>query len=95
MNGLMEMVRPAGEAKAQVAISWRMKGSCRGSDPLVFYPSDEEEALAEQAKAICAGCAVLKQCREFALSTREKHGVWGGLTERDRRRVLRQRRKSA
>ncbi|HEV7534577.1 MAG TPA: WhiB family transcriptional regulator, partial [Acidimicrobiia bacterium] len=51
--------------------------------------------LAEKAKTICSMCAVRKPCLEFALTTREKHGVWGGLTERERRRLLRQSRKSA
>ena len=75
---------------------WRSAGLCRGSDPLVFYPpSDEDDSLADEAKMICGMCAVRRPCLEFALTTREKHGVWGGLTERERRRVLRQRRRSA
>jgi WhiB family redox-sensing transcriptional regulator len=61
----------------------------------VFYPPSEDDGLAEEAKTICSLCAVRRPCLEFALTTREKHGVWGGLTERERRRVLRQRRKSA
>lgn len=95
MNGLVNLVRPNAEKNLATPISWRMKGSCKGSDAWVFYPPPEDDSLAEEAKAICLGCAVLKQCREFALATREKHGVWGGLTERERRRMLRQRRKSA
>jgi len=75
---------------------WRSAGLCRGSDPLIFYPpSEDDDSLAEEAKTICGMCAVRKPCLEFALTTREKHGVWGGLTERERRRVLRQRRRSA
>jgi WhiB family redox-sensing transcriptional regulator len=80
--------------------SWRQLGRCRGVDPEIFYPPDEgDEAqgieAAETAKAICAVCPVREACLEHALGTREKHGIWGGLTERERRRVLRQRRKSA
>lgn len=74
---------------------WRAKGSCRGSDPGIFYPPPEDDAEAAEAKVICGTCPVRQPCLEFALTTREKHGVWGGLTERERRRVLRQRRKSA
>ena len=74
---------------------WRMVGLCKGSDTLVFYPPSDDDSLAEEAKTICAMCTVRKPCLEFALTTREKHGVWGGLTERERRRVLRQRRRSA
>jgi WhiB family redox-sensing transcriptional regulator len=73
----------------------RATGLCKGSDPLVFYPPSEDDSLAEQAKTICGMCAVRQTCLEFALTNREKHGVWGGLTERERRRVLRQRRRSA
>lgn len=59
----------------------------------VFYPSTDE--LAEEAKVVCAECPVRQPCLEHALSGRERDGVWGGLTERERRRILRQRRKSA
>ena len=74
--------------------SWRQQGRCRGVDPEVFYPvSDEDEAL--EAKAICEDCPVRVACLEYALAAREKHGVWGGHTERERRRLLRQRRRTA
>lgn len=76
--------------------SWHQLARCRGVDPEVFYPvSDDGDAVAEEAKSICALCPVREPCLEFALSTREKDGVWGGLTERERRRVLRRRRKTA
>ena len=72
---------------------WRKQGACQGLDPAVFYPSTEEEA--EDAKAVCAQCQVQAKCLEYALSRREKDGVWGGATERERRRVLRRRRRTA
>jgi WhiB family transcriptional regulator, redox-sensing transcriptional regulator len=75
--------------------SWREFARCRGVDPEVFYPVSDDEEAADEAKAICALCPVREPCLEFALSTREKNGVWGGLTERERRRVLRRRRKTA
>jgi WhiB family redox-sensing transcriptional regulator len=59
----------------------------------VFYPSSEEEA--DAAKSICAKCPVQQPCLEYALANRERDGVWGGATERERRRMVRQRRKSA
>ena len=75
-------------------VSWRQFARCRGVNPSIFYPvSEEDEAL--EAKAVCAECPVREPCLEYALGAREKHGVWGGLTERERRRLLRQRRKSA
>jgi WhiB family redox-sensing transcriptional regulator len=73
--------------------SWRKRAACRGIDPEVFYPVDDEEA--EEAKAVCEGCPVRMACLEHALAHREREGVWGGSTERERRRILRQRRKSA
>jgi WhiB family redox-sensing transcriptional regulator len=70
-----------------------MLGACRGLDPSVFYPEDDAEA--EVAKEVCRDCGVRTACLEFALARREKVGVWGGATERERRRILRQRRRSA
>ena len=74
-------------------LSWRQSAACRGVDPEIFYPASEEEAVV--AKGFCAACPVRQACLEFALASRERDGVWGGATEKDRRRMLRQRRKSA
>ncbi|MGH8993328.1 MAG: WhiB family transcriptional regulator [Acidimicrobiia bacterium] len=95
MQSVLERIWPLEGVKLPTALAWRAKGSCRGSDPRIFYPPSDDDGVAESAKKICAECPVRKPCLEFALSTREKHGVWGGLTERERRRVLRQRRRSA
>jgi len=76
-----------------VSASWRQAAACQGVDPEVFYPFSDEEAGA--AKAVCERCAVRQPCLEFALTSRERDGVWGGATERERRRMLRQRRRSA
>lgn len=73
--------------------SWRQHAACRGLDPEVFYPVTDEEA--EVAKSVCRGCPVRQPCLEHALSSREKDGVWGGATERERRRIIRQRRRTA
>lgn len=73
-------------------MKWWDVGACRGLDASVFYPEDEAEA--ESAKSVCATCSVQTICLEHALASREKAGVWGGATERDRRRIVRQRRKS-
>ena len=72
---------------------WRQRAACRGVEPDIFYPVSDEEA--EDAKAICGQCPVRHLCREWALTTREKEGVWGGATERERRRIIRRRRRSA
>lgn len=73
--------------------AWRQRAACRGVDPDIFYPVSDEEA--EDAKAICATCPVRQLCLDWALANREKEGVWGGATERERRRILRRRRHSA
>jgi WhiB family redox-sensing transcriptional regulator len=78
---------------SQAVDEWRDGAACRGLDAAIFYPVTEEEA--ERARAVCAACEVQDKCLEYALSGREKDGVWGGATERDRRRIVRQRRRQA
>ena len=75
--------------------SWRPAAACRGLDPQTFYPLEDDLAGESAAKAVCAECSVREACLEFALGRREKDGVWGGATERERRRIIRQRRRSA
>ncbi len=67
-------------------------GSCRGVDPDIFFP-DRGESLSP-AKAICAECIVRDECLEYALDNRERFGVWGGTSERERRRLRRSRREA-
>lgn len=74
--------------------SWREQGRCKGVEPSQFYPEDDEDP-GEAAKAVCAPCPVREVCLEHALAVREKLGVWGGYTAKERRRMIRQRRKSA
>jgi WhiB family redox-sensing transcriptional regulator len=74
-------------------LSWRQKAACRGLDPEVFYPVSEEDAA--PAKTVCGGCSVRTPCLEYPLNNREHDGIWGGATEKERRRIIRQRRKSA
>jgi WhiB family redox-sensing transcriptional regulator len=75
--------------------AWHAQAACRGLDAAVFYPADDDAEAIEVAKAVCAQCPVTGACLEYALEVREKNGVWGGFTERDRRRIIRQRRRSA
>ena len=81
------------EVIAPMDLSWRRYAACRGADPDIFYPTSEEEV--EEAKAVCRQCPVLGPCLEYALANRERDGIWGGATEKERRRMIRQRRKSA
>lgn len=74
-------------------LTWRDHAACRGLDPEIFYPVSDEEA--DQAKIVCSACAVRQACLEHALGSRERDGVWGGATEKERRRIIRQRRRTA
>jgi WhiB family redox-sensing transcriptional regulator len=75
--------------------SWRQQAACRGLDPAIFYPASDDDEESEAAQSVCAQCTVREACLEFALAVREKQGVWGGCTERDRRRIVRQRRRAS
>ncbi|MFE4466961.1 WhiB family transcriptional regulator [Oerskovia sp. NPDC056781] len=72
---------------------WQYQGSCRDQDDtLFFHPEGERGSTrrrrAEAAKAICASCPVMMQCREQSLKVREPYGVWGGLSEDERAAIL-------
>jgi WhiB family redox-sensing transcriptional regulator len=67
---------------------WWELAACQRADPELFFPVSEigpAQRQLEQAKAVCAGCDVRQLCLDYALATRQAHGVWGGLTEAERR----------
>ena len=70
--------------------AWHQHGACRGADPNLFFPARGESV--KEAKAVCARCPVRAECLEYALTNQEKFGIWGGLSERERRQLRRQRR---
>ncbi len=72
---------------------WMLDALCRGRSPADFFPSDG--AGVEAARRLCEGCPVREPCLEYALEHRIDHGVWGGASERERRRILRSRRLAA
>lgn len=69
-------------------INWQELANCIGVSPDVFFPQDGSLGAAQR---ICAACVVREPCLEYALSIREDHGVWGGTSERQRRRILKAR----
>jgi WhiB family redox-sensing transcriptional regulator len=69
---------------------WMACGNCAHEDPATFFPSDGVGV--EIARRICATCPVKEPCLEHALDSRIDHGVWGGCSERERRRILKRRR---
>src|ERR1700737_257532 len=70
--------------------SWMADSKCRELPPQTFFPSDGVGV--EIARRICADCPVKGPCLEYALYNRIEHGVWGGASERERRRIARRRR---
>ena len=68
-------------------LDWRADALCAQTDPEVFFP--EKGGSPALAKRVCRVCPVRLPCLAFALAVGERHGVWGGLSERERRRVRR------
>jgi WhiB family redox-sensing transcriptional regulator len=69
---------------------WMLHAACRGTTPSEFFPSDGVGV--DVARRVCERCPVRAECLEYALAYRIEHGVWGGASERERRRILRRRR---
>jgi WhiB family redox-sensing transcriptional regulator len=72
---------------------WMAEGNCKDHHPAMFFPSDGVGV--DVARRICATCPVQAPCLEYALLYRIDHGVWGGCSERERRRILKRRRMAA
>jgi WhiB family transcriptional regulator, redox-sensing transcriptional regulator len=68
------------------AWDWQLHGSCRGIDPSTFFPSNRSRRANDEAraKAVCSTCAVVAQCRQYAIDAAEPYGIWGGLTPFER-----------
>ena len=75
----------AGDVEEENA--WRLSALCGETDPEAFFP--EKGGSTREAKRICTGCDVRAECLEFALSNDERFGIWGGLSERERRKLKR------
>ena len=67
--------------------SWQERSLCAQTDPEAFFP--EKGGSTREAKRICVGCEVRAECLEYALGNDERFGIWGGLSERERRRLKR------
>lgn len=71
---------------------WRQSAACRDEDPELFFPVSDMGPGAQQtarAKAVCARCPVREQCLDYAVENGLDHGIFGGLTERERRDLMR------
>ena len=71
--------------------AWQRHAACAEDDPELFFAWDD--ASVERAKQVCAACPVRSECLETALAVNEMHGVWGGMAEGERRRLIRRRRR--
>ena len=70
-------------------VDWRNDAACNGVASDIFFPASEEPPAASRAKEICAECPVQEACLQYALSTNQSAGVWGGLDANERRRLRR------
>ncbi|PWJ53072.1 WhiB family transcriptional regulator, redox-sensing transcriptional regulator [Quadrisphaera granulorum] len=76
-----------GEGDADDAVDWQERALCAQTDPESFFP--EKGGSTREAKRVCMSCEVRVPCLEYALANDERFGIWGGLSERERRRVKR------
>ena len=73
---------------------WQAQGLCRGNHAHLFFPpstferKDERERREMRAKAICNVCPVIGECNAYAVAIREPFGIWGGMTESDRKQLV-------
>ena len=67
---------------------WQERALCAQTDPEAFFP--EKGGSTREAKKVCTGCDVRMECLEYALEHDERFGIWGGLSERERRKLKRQ-----
>lgn len=83
------MPRSLIEALTLEALAWQDLANCRGADVDIFFP--DRGASTRGAKEICAACQVRSECLDYAVTRGEKFGIWGGLSERERRKIRKQR----
>lgn len=65
--------------------SWRERAACKDTPTEVFFPPRGDPAGVAEAQKVCAGCPVRRECYEYAVSTKARFGVWGGMSGRERR----------
>jgi WhiB family redox-sensing transcriptional regulator len=68
-------------------LAWQDRALCAQTDPEAFFP--EKGGSTREAKKVCRACEVRAECLEYALAHDERFGIWGGLSERERRRLKR------
>ncbi len=81
-------VRRRIDTDEDTALAWQADALCAQTDPEAFFP--EKGGSTREAKKICTSCEVKTQCLEYALQNDERFGIWGGLSERERRKLRKQ-----
>ena len=76
-------------ADESTELSWQERSLCAQTDPEAFFP--EKGGSTRDAKRVCEACTVKDACLEYAMANDERFGIWGGLSERERRRLRRAR----
>jgi WhiB family redox-sensing transcriptional regulator len=79
---------PTATGQSDQSVDWRDLALCAETDPEIFFP--EKGGSAAQAKKVCSECGVQPECLQDALDNNEQFGIWGGLSEQDRRALARQ-----
>ncbi len=77
----------AAEVEDDGLLSWQERALCAQTDPEAFFP--EKGGSTREAKKVCTQCEVRAECLEYALANDERFGIWGGLSERERRKLKR------
>jgi len=90
--------RPEGQRGMYDEYTWRANAECRGENAVYFFAPSHFERKPEKdlregsARALCRRCKVQQQCLDYSIQVEEGHGIWGGLNELERKRLLRRRR---
>ena len=80
--GILPIIEPV-----DIVHGWQEHALCAQTDPEAFFP--EKGGSTREAKRVCQSCDVRSDCLEYALENDERFGIWGGLSERERRRLKR------
>jgi len=88
MQELAQVMPELDDEGDEGVLSWQERALCAQTDPEAFFP--EKGGSTREAKRICVGCEVKSECLEYALMHDERFGIWGGLSERERRRLKRE-----
>jgi len=77
----------SGQDSDDAELTWQERALCAQTDPEAFFP--EKGGSTREAKKVCVSCEVRAECLEYALENDERFGIWGGLSERERRKLKR------